>query len=521
MSINVMATYCIMDFYRGHLPSDSLLARDSMFEDNVGKFSPSSNRGVKDENVGESSKSSQPSRPTFGEDEIRNLVRDALGQIPSDSRGVGDSMFEDNVGESSQSSHRRVEDENVGESSKTSDDSAIYKKLLEECNKELYPELIRDVFPHLASLPSSVSEAKNLTKDLRLGYEKIDACPNDCMIYWDTWKDQTSCHVFNASRYKSDTADDIDFTSNPRSVRLGLASDGEEGPPTPLTGPDILEQLSGASFIYGKSDNSSNKSNKRTRDDGKTKDNENSRKGLMQMGIRHDLNLINRPNKKPYMPPTRYTMSSVENSNFLQVLKSLKVPDGYSSNISRGMSMKDRKLINLKSHDGHLLMQDIFPIDLRVSMLSRAKSRVLKVVPDAVEYVRSRAQPEGSLVEAYIKDECLSFCSRYFKGVEALFNRPPRNDEDILNKEMYILNLSGRKLGKVEIIELDHKLLAQAHRYVILNHTPRDMFNMGNKVIRDYDESYTQCMPYNLPTLYDVNEAPSWHRKEIKIEDDE
>ncbi|GJS42897.1 hypothetical protein Tco_0567940 [Tanacetum coccineum] len=200
----------------GHLPSDSPLARDSMFEDNVGNFSQSSHRGVEDENVGESSKNSQPSRPTFGEDEIRNLVRDALGQIPSDSRGVGDSMFEDNVGESSQSSHRRVEDENVGESSKTSDNSATYKKLLEECDKELYPgckysnlsftlhlyhvkciggvsnktfgmflELIRDVFPHLTSLPSSVSEAKKLTKDLGLGYEKIDACPNDCMKPYD------------------------------------------------------------------------------------------------------------------------------------------------------------------------------------------------------------------------------------------------------------------------------------------------------------------------------------------------
>ncbi|GKB90866.1 hypothetical protein Tco_0963138 [Tanacetum coccineum] len=37
----------------------------------------------------------------------------------------------------------------------------------------------------------------------------------------------------------------------------------EEGPPTPLMGCDILKELSGASFIYGKSDKSSNK---RTRD---------------------------------------------------------------------------------------------------------------------------------------------------------------------------------------------------------------------------------------------------------------
>ncbi|GKB62051.1 hypothetical protein Tco_0918237 [Tanacetum coccineum] len=279
----------------GQIPSDSRVVCDSMFEDNVGESSQSSHRRVEDENVG-----------------IRSLVRDALGQIPSDSRVVGDSMFEDNVGESSQSSHRRVEDENVGESSKSSDDSATYKKLLEEYDKELYPgckysnlsftlhlyhvkciggvsnktfgmflELIRDVFPHLTSLPSSVSEAKKLTKDLGLGYKKIDACLNDCMLYWDTRKDQKYCHVCKASRYKSDTADDIDglawkgfdarysdFASDPRSVKLDQFNGTckEEGPPTPLTGSDILEQLSGASFICGKSDDSSNKSNKRTRD---------------------------------------------------------------------------------------------------------------------------------------------------------------------------------------------------------------------------------------------------------------
>ena len=44
--------------------------------------------------------------------------------------------------------------------------------------------------------------------------------------------------------------------------------------------------------------------------------------------------------------------------------------------------MKDRKITNLKSHDGHILMQDILPIALRVSMLSRAQTRVVKVVSD-------------------------------------------------------------------------------------------------------------------------------------------
>lgn len=85
-------------------------------------------------------------------------------------------------------------------------------------------------------------------------------------------------------------------------------------------------------------------------------------------------------------------------------------------------------------------------------------------------YVRNKAQPEGSMAEGYVKDECLTFCSRYFEGIETPFNRPPRNDETIDGKEMYMLNSAGRKLGKVDILELDYKSLAQAHRYVLLNH---------------------------------------------------
>ncbi|XP_038972859.1 uncharacterized protein LOC120104948 [Phoenix dactylifera] len=60
-------------------------------------------------------------------------------------------------------------------------------------------------------------------------------------------------------------------------------------------------------------------------------------------------------------------MSTQEKDLFLTVLKNLKVPDGYSSNISRCVNLKERKLSNLKSHDCHILMQDIFPLALRSS----------------------------------------------------------------------------------------------------------------------------------------------------------
>ncbi|GJX08844.1 hypothetical protein Tco_0196776 [Tanacetum coccineum] len=713
----------------------------------------------------------------FGQEDIRGLVRDALGMnsLPSDNTQLGDTTIEGDTEESTENGDH-------------GDEGVSYKRLLEECDKELYAELLGMHFHNLtALLPSSAYEAKKFTKDLGLGYEKIHACPNDCMLYWDDRAGQQSCHICKASRYKSDEVggssksrksnkpvkvlryfpliprlkrlykcektakdmrwhdtgrnkrwksedparsetwpvllipynlppwicmkrqsfilssiipgekapgNDIDVYLKPLIKELQLLWKGVDaydafskqhfklkaslmwtindfpayanlsgwstkgrvacpvcansthsrwlkhgkkfcymghrrwlepkhscrfqkerfdgtvenrGPPTPLTGSDVLKQLSGIRFKYGKS-------KKRTREedvgststfectntiieedidgenllwkkksvffdleywehnllrhnldvmhieknvsdnilgtlldlDGKTKDNENTRKDLEEMGIRHDLHLINRPNGKPYLPPACYTMSPVEKSNFLQLLKDLKVPDGYSSNISRGVSLKDHKISNLKSHDGHILMQDVLPIALRASVMSRTQSRVVKAVTDycfffkglcakvldpseldkmeyqlvrtlceleqifppsfftvmvhltihliyeaklggpvhyrwmyPVErylmqlksYVRNKAQPEGSIAEGYIKEECLNFCSRYFEGVETPFNRPLRNDENVVGKEMYMFNSSGRKLGKVEILELDGKSSAQAHRYVLLNHS--------------------------------------------------
>jgi len=82
--------------------------------------------------------------------------------------------------------------------------------------------------------------------------------------------------------------------------------------------------------------------------DEKTNDNEKALRDLMVMGIRYDLHHVERPNKRPYLPPACNSMSNAEKSAFLQVLKYLKVTDGYASNISRGVSMKDRNLFSLR-----------------------------------------------------------------------------------------------------------------------------------------------------------------------------
>ncbi|XP_042956354.1 uncharacterized protein LOC122292181 [Carya illinoinensis] len=44
-------------------------------------------------------------------------------------------------------------------------------------------------------------------------------------------------------------------------------------------------------------------------------------------------------------------------------------------------------------------------------------------------YVRNRARPEGSIAEAYVHLECLTFCSMYLHDIETKFNREERNSD--------------------------------------------------------------------------------------------
>ncbi|XP_019231467.1 PREDICTED: uncharacterized protein LOC109212288 [Nicotiana attenuata] len=61
-------------------------------------------------------------------------------------------------------------------------------------------ELLKEAMPNL-NIPISYNKAKSMVKDLGLDYEKIDACPNDCMLFRNDHKDDEYFHVCGASRY--------------------------------------------------------------------------------------------------------------------------------------------------------------------------------------------------------------------------------------------------------------------------------------------------------------------------------
>ena len=64
---------------------------------------------------------------------------------------------------------------------------------------------------------------------------------------------------------------------------------------------------------------------------------------LANMGIKSELHLQRKSDDKYTIPPACFHMTSSERDGFLQVLKDVTVPDGYASNISCHMNMKERK----------------------------------------------------------------------------------------------------------------------------------------------------------------------------------
>jgi hypothetical protein len=97
---------------------------------------------------------------------------------------------------------------------------------------------------------------------------------------------------------------------------------------------------------------------------GKTKDNLKACQDLRKIGLRSELHPFTVDNNKTYMPVACFTMTKKEKTDFLKVLRDVRVPDGYSSNVSRCVKLKECTIEGLKSHDNHILMQQLMPIAL-------------------------------------------------------------------------------------------------------------------------------------------------------------
>jgi len=60
-----------------------------------------------------------------------------------------------------------------------------------------------------------------------------------------------------------------------------------------------------------------------------------------------------------------FSLSKAKKKTFLQTIKNVKMPYGYSSNISGCIDLKGGKIFGLNSHHYHILMEQLLPIVIR------------------------------------------------------------------------------------------------------------------------------------------------------------
>ncbi|XP_073120575.1 uncharacterized protein [Henckelia pumila] len=111
---------------------------------------------------------------------------------------------------------------------------------------------------------------------------------------------------------------------------------------------------------------------------GKTKDGVAARLDLVEMNVRTDLAPKTEDNRT-FLPAACFTLSRTEKRKLCNSLFGMKVPTGYSSNVKNLVSMKDLKLVGLKSHDYHTLMQQLFPIAIRDVLPKHVRDTIIRL----------------------------------------------------------------------------------------------------------------------------------------------
>ncbi|KAF5455031.1 hypothetical protein F2P56_024650 [Juglans regia] len=125
------------------------------------------------------------------------------------------------------------------------------------------------------------------------------------------------------------------------------------------------------------------------------------------------------------------------------------------------------------------------------------------------QYVKNKVRPKGSIPEAYIHTECLTFCSMYLKDVETRFSSADRNiyvDEEETIDGFRIFNQKVRPLDIASNVQLEDKLSKAAIWYVLNN-----CAEIGPYIEEHYEKCKMQhpnCIDHTHQT-----EFPTWFKQ--------
>ncbi|KAL6339385.1 hypothetical protein AAG906_032914 [Vitis piasezkii] len=295
---------------------------------------------------------------------------------------------------------------------------------------------------------------KKTLNTLGMEYEKIHACPNDCILYRNELKDATSCPTCGTSRWKLDgtvlkeegvpknliwhaqerefdgkmrhPSDSPswklvdhrwpDFASEPRNLRLAISADGVECYDVHQqevftlravllwTINDFLayENLSGcvvkgyfACPICGKIHSLTVEAWEKNSYLCKMKDGLNSRLDLLEMGLRCELG-----------PSKVVDVSALDKLQNDLVVTLCLLEKYFPPSFFDIMLHLTVHLVREVRLCGPVYLRWMYPFE-----------RFMKVLKG---YVRSRNRPEGCIAECYIAEEAIEFCIEYLSNVDVI-----------------------------------------------------------------------------------------------------
>ncbi|XP_074355988.1 uncharacterized protein LOC141695657 [Apium graveolens] len=202
-----------------------------------------------------------------------------------------------------------------------------------------------------------------------------------------------------------------------------------------------------------------------------SKDSEAYRLDMMEMGVRTDL-APEVGEKRTYLPPSSFTLIKPEKRKVLKSLSSIKFPYGHSSNIRNCVSMADLKIFGMKSHDFHVLLQQLLPVAIRSVLPKNVRVSIIRLcfffntLCNKIVDVSKLDKLQDDVVltlcciaEAYFKEESVEFCAEFSRNSFTTASLP--KDQGKLYGP-----LSAATIKSVEEKERD-----EAHLHVLLNNS--------------------------------------------------
>ncbi|CAL9010848.1 unnamed protein product [Prunus brigantina] len=171
------------------------------------------------------------------------------------------------------------------------------------------------------------------------------------------------------------------------------------------------------------------------------------------MGVKTDLQL-EYGERRTRLPPGPWNLSRAEKRAVFNSFYGMKVPERYSSNIKNLVSLQDSRVLGLKSHDCHTLMQQLLSVAIHsilekharyaitrlcfifnalcaktvdLSQLDKLEEDVVvtlclleKYFPPSFFDIMNRNHPEGCIAEWYIAKEAVEFCTEHLSDVSTV-----------------------------------------------------------------------------------------------------